>query len=308
MERFTKKMMRLLHPGMAWILLLTPLSAAALIYTFVTGRAVTPLGYISYVLSAYTMTVLIVNLQAIREKTRSFIQENKYGNRLKAFVYSNKYGNLYMTDISFRVKVSLFSSLFINLLYAAFKLIAGIHYASFWYGADAVYYIVLSAARVLLTRHVQKGERDLEKEYRVYRSCGVLLFVLNATLTGVVYQIVNQNMGYRYPGLLIYAVATYAFVYITVAIVNVVKYRKLNSPVFSAVKTLSLDKALVAMFALQSAMFASFNKQGADFERLMNSIFGGLVCLSLFAMAAMMVVEANDKLKKIRIIDSPIKY
>jgi len=223
---------------------------------------------------------------------------------LKALVYGNKYGNLYMKDISFRVKTSLFSSLFMNLLYAATKLIAGIYYASFWYGADAIYYIVLSAARVLLMRHMQKGEHDLKKEYQVYRLCGVLLFALNASLIGVVYQIVNQNMGYIYPGLLIYAVATFAFAYITVAIANVVKYRKLNSPVISAVKSLSLAKALVAMFALQSAMFASFGGDSEILERVMNVVFGGLVCVSIFAMAVMMVVDANDKLKKIRINNS----
>jgi len=166
-------------------------------------------------------------------------------------------------------------SLSMNLLYAATKLIAGIYYASFWYGADAIFYIVLSVARILLTRHIRTDEQDINSEYRVYRSCEVVLFVLNAALTGVVYQIVNQDMGYAYPGLLIYLVATFTFVNITVAIINVIKYRKLNSPVLAAVKTLSFAKALVMMFALQSAMFASFGSESEILERVMNSIFGG---------------------------------
>ncbi|MDR0293258.1 MAG: hypothetical protein LBH95_03800 [Oscillospiraceae bacterium] len=221
--------------------------------------------------------------------------------KIKFLIQKNKLGNRYMTDIPFQVKISLYASLTLNLIYAVIKLIAGIHYASFWYGADALYYIVLSAARVLLTRHVQTRESDLATEYRRYRLCGVLLFALNAALTGVVFQIINQNMGYQYPGLLIYAVAAYTFISLTVAIVNVVKYHKLHSPVFSAVKIISLAKALVAMFALQSAMFASFGGDSQTLERVMNSIFGGLVCMSIFAMAVMMVVNANDKLRKLRI-------
>jgi NADH:ubiquinone oxidoreductase subunit 6 (subunit J) len=131
--------------------------------------------------------------------------------------------------------------------------------------------------------------------------------VLNAAFIGVVYQIVNQNKGYTYPGLLIYAVAAFTFFSITTAIVNVVKYRKMNSPAITAVKVLCLAKALVMMFALQSAMFASFGGESEIFERVMNSAFGGVVCFSIFAMAVMMVAGATKKLKALRVNNSETK-
>ncbi|MDR1699938.1 MAG: hypothetical protein LBR68_01975 [Lachnoclostridium sp.] len=306
MKRLKTLLIQLLHPRMVMIVILTTLSGAAVIASFAADWQATPLGYVSYVLSAYALIVLIINLRDMVKKAKSSVAERKAWKRINTFLYSHTYSRRYLTDISYRIRISLLSSLGTNLLYAAVKLISGIYYASFWYGADAIYYIVLSVARVLLTRYMRKDghsvlseERNLKKEYRVYRSCGILLFVLNAALTGVVYQIAKQNMGYSYPGLLIYVVATYTFVILTVSIVNVVKFRKMNSPVFSAVKLVGLAKALVAVFALQSAMFASFNERGADFERLMNSIFGGLVCLSIFAMAVIMVTRANNNLKKL---------
>lgn len=300
MKKLKTLVRRILRPGLGWVALLTPVSAAALIIVLATERDASPLAYAAYVLSAYTLTVLIVNFTALAEQTRLVIQEGKHARRLKEFLYSHPYGKRYMTELSFRVRVSLYASLAMNLLYATFKLVAGIYYASFWYGADAIYYIVLSAARVMLMRHMRKGGHSPETEYRIYRSCGVLLFALNAALTGVVYQIVNQNMGYRYPGLLIYAVAAFTFINIIWAIINAVKYRRLNSPVLLAVKELSLAKALVAVFALQSAMFASFSDGNMAFEQVMNSVIGGLICLSIFAMAVLTVIRANGELRKLR--------
>jgi hypothetical protein len=292
---------------MVWIVLLMLFSTVALIFTFATNRDATIIGYVSYVLSAFTMTVLVINTLEMIPQIQSFIHSSEPSNRVKSIILSNKYSSQYLTDLPFRSKISLYVSLSINLLYAVVKLIAGIYYASFWYGADAIFYIVLSIARALLMRYMRTDENNLAAEYRVYRSCGVVLFALSAALTGVVYLVVNQNMGYTYPGLLIYMVATFAFVNITIAIINVVKHHKLNNPVQRAAKALSLAKALVMMFALQSAMFASFGGESLVLERVANIVFGSFVCLSIIAMAVMMVVEANSKIKNPYINNSETK-
>jgi hypothetical protein len=274
-------------------ILLAAFSTVALTYIFISGWQETVPAYIVYTLTVYSLTVFAISVP-------------KLAVTIQAFVYKNKLGNRYMTDIPYRAKVSNYTSFGFNLFYAVFKLIAGVHYASFWYGADALYYIVLSAARFLLLRHIRKDaqslssdEHDLAKGFKKYRFCGVLLFVLNAALIGVVYQILHKNMRYEYPGLLIYAVATYTFYCITISIINVVKYRKLNNPVLSAGKAISLAKALVSMFALQTAMFASFNDDAA-LERIMNLISGGCVCFFIFCIAVFMIVRANKALEELR--------
>ena len=302
MERLKAIVFRILRPGAVWLALLTLLSAAALIYTFSTNQEDTPIGYVSYVLSAYTMTALVIFFLTMTEKIKSFITKVKNKKILKSFVSRNKYSKRFITDIPYRVKATLYTTLILNLLYAALKLIAGIYYASFWYGADALYYIVLSTLRVLLLRQIRKEGRDLSIEFRIYRFCGILLFALNATLTGVVYQTINKSMGYQYPGLLIYIVATFTFGFLVTAIVNVLQYRKFNRPLFSAVMMTSLAQALVAMFALQSAMFASFgNSESQSLKDLMNSLTGAGVCIAIFGMAVYMVVQANQNLKILRI-------
>ncbi len=70
--------------------------------------------------------------------------------------------------------------------------------------------------------------------------------------------------------------------------------------VLSAAKVINFAKALVAIFALQSAMFASFGSNDSEaLKQLMNIIVGGCVCATVFAMAVYMVVNANEKLKKL---------
>jgi hypothetical protein len=190
-------------------------------------------------------------------------------------------------------------SLFINLIYVAFRLFSSFYYKSFWFGAEAVFYIVLSFVRFVLLRNVRENKGDLKRELITYRFCGYLLFVMNAALTGVVYQMIYFGKGKQYPGLLIYAAAIYAFILLSTAIVQLIKFRKYKRPMLSAVKVINLSKALVAMFSLQIAMFAAFSEGDIATERIMNSIFGGLVCFAIFAMAVLMVVEAFNKLKKL---------
>jgi hypothetical protein len=296
LNRLIKFVLLMLRLGAVWSIALMLLSGAMVIITFIFGWQETVFGYFSYVFSAYATTALAVGFPRTLTDIRNFIQKNKTVNRIKAFVYGSKYGNFYMTDVTFRMKVILYASLSLNTLYAGLKLVSGIYYASFWYGADAIFYLVFSAAHFFLLRHVRKDERGFAGEYRQYRFCGYLLLALNATLIGVVFQIVNHGMSYQYPGLLIYAFATYTFAYVTVAIVNLIKYRKYQNPVYSAHKMLVLARALVAMFALQSAMFASFNDDEA-LEKLMNTLTGGAVCTITFGMALFMVIYANRKLK-----------
>ena len=298
MERLKEFMIRILRPGAGWAFVLTILSATALVSTFAAHRETTLFGYISYALSAYTLAVLVVLSSKIAVKIKPLMNTSKHKNDLKTIIHKNKYTSRFMIDTPYRVKAILIASLSLTLLYAAFKLLAGIYYASFWYGADAVYYLVLSTVRFLLLRHMRKEQRDLDKEYRLYRSCGYLLLVVNATLIGVVYQIVNQDMGYQYPGLMIYVVATFTFGFLVTAIINVAQYRKLSRPLFSAVMMTSLAQALVSIFALQTAMFVSFgDSESKAFEGLINSLTGAGVCIAIFGVAIYMIVRANQNLK-----------
>ena len=234
-------------------------------------------------------------------KTKTLLPSNKLGNKAQTLVLGNEFISQFIADAAYRTKIVLYAALSANLLYSILKLAAGIYYASFWFGADALFYIVLSATQFSLLRHLRKGESSLESELRQYRFSGYFLFALAIALTGVVYQVVNQGAGYTYPGLLIYIVATYAFACLTLAIINVVTYRKLNSPVLSAIKVISLSKALVAIFALTASMLTAFGEGDSEsFSFLINSLTGTGVCLFILGMAVMMIINANKNLRLLK--------
>ena len=113
---------------------------------------------------------------------------------------------------------------------------------------------------------------------------------------------VHQNRGFVYPGLLIYAMAAYAFYAVTIAIVNIVKTRKHKSPILSAAKAINLVAAMVSILSLTTAMLSQFG--GDDdpmFRRVMTAATGGGVCTIVIAMAIYMIVRATKNLKKIGI-------
>ena len=98
------------------------------------------------------------------------------------------------------------------------------------------------------------------------------------------------------------AMAAYTFTTFTVAIVNVVKYRKYNSPVFSASKAISLAAALVSMLTLESTMLTTFG-DGTMTEitqKWMLGATGGAISVLIVATAIYMIVSGTRKLKEIK--------
>jgi hypothetical protein len=190
-----------------------------------------------------------------------------------------------------------------NLLYVAVKLVSGIMYKSVWLIAFGIYYLLLAVMRGSLVHYVrsaaakgmQMGE-DIEGEFHRYRMCGIVLLFLNQALACIVIYIVHKNQGMTYPGLLIYAIAMYAFYAVITAVINVIRFRRQGSPVHSAAKVISLTVALVSMLSLETAMISQFG--GDDgFRMIMTSISGGVVCTFVLAMAIYMIIRSTRYLK-----------
>jgi hypothetical protein len=178
-----------------------------------------------------------------------------------------------------------------NLAYAVFRFLSAFVYSSIWFGAEAVFYLVLGGARLFLLRNLRYANQNVKRDRKIYRLCGVLLFALNAALIGVVYQIIHHGQTRAYPGLMIYLVAIFAFFCLADAIYDAVSFRKHKNPVYSSIKAIKLANAFVAMFSLQIAMFASFGDGDALLERIMNGITGAVVCTAIFCLAAYMVIK-----------------
>ncbi len=286
---------RLLFPGLAVVLVSIPVAAGLLVHTFVFAAEpeTSPLTYFSYVFSAYSLTISCAWIGKHARGAKRTVTETLHKHHLV---------HRYLTEVPFKVHVSLYLSLGINLLYAGMNLFFGVRYRSVWFGTLAVYYSMLAIMRFLLLRHVNRNEigSDLRAELRRYRLCGIILMLLNIALSGVVILVVQQNEGFAYAGYLIYVIALYAFYNIISAVRDVIKYRKYQSPVMSASKAIKLAAALVSMLSLETAMLAQFDA-GTDplARQAMTAMTGGGVCVFILVMAAVMIVVSTRRLKAI---------
>ena len=104
---------KLLFPPVWVIAVLTLVCAPALVYVFFKKLEKTLLACPVYVLSFYTLSVVCLYFVMVFPKQYSTIKQK---------VYANPFGSRYMTDRTFRTKVSLCISLTANSLYAGINL------------------------------------------------------------------------------------------------------------------------------------------------------------------------------------------
>ena len=277
-----------------WILtlLLVLVSAALLIYAFAVPNANPVVSYVGYLVSAYTLAIVCVGMPKIFRK-------------IKKGLYANTYSEKILTDKKLRTEIFLYLSCGFSIFYAIFKFSAGVYYRSAWIGAVAVYYIIISLMRFgLIKRYRYNLQHEEAQEQRLfglksYRFCGILMFVLNVAVTGLVIQLIWKGETYQYPGFLIYAFAAYSFYCIGMAVRNMAKHRKLETPVLAAAKMLSFACALMSILATQTAMLTQFGDENTTFARIMNAATGSVVCFLIFGLAVWMVRRANKEIKKL---------
>ena len=125
---------------------------------------------------------------------------------------------------------------------------------------------------------------------------------MNLALTLMIFFMVYWNRTFIHHEITTIAMATYTFIAFTMAIVNMVRYRKYNSPVFSASKAISLAAACVSMVTLTTTMLTTFGESDKlFFRRIMLGSLGGAVSAVIIAMAIYMIVRATRTLKKIEL-------
>ena len=281
----------LLFPHIAIMILLVPIATVLLVGSMVFVGTESVIAYISYVLATYTLTIWCFKIPTLIKFFKTFKNENKYARR-------------WQDDTRLRVNVSLYGSLAWNALYGIFQLWLGFYHHTFWFYSLGAYYICLGVMRFFLARHTTRyapGER-MQTELVKYRACGIVFLLMNLALALIIFFMVYWNRTFQHHMITAIAMAAYTFTALTTAIINVMKYRKYNSPVFSASKAISLAAALVSMLTLESTMLTTFGDgtMTAIERKWMLGATGGVVSLLIVATAIYMIVVGTKKLKELK--------
>lgn len=281
----------LLFPHIAIMMILVPIATVFLVYSMVFLGTDSVPAIISYVLSAYTLTVWCFKIPYLIRFFKSFKDENKYA-------------QIWLKDTRLRVNVSLYGSLIWNVAYALLQLGMGFWHHTFWFYSLAGYYVCLAVMRFFLARYTTKhkhGEKMQEELIR-YRLCGWVFLVMNLALALIIFFMIYWNRTFTHHMITTIALATYTFTAFTMAIINVVKYRKYNSPVYSASKAISLASACVSMLTLEATMLTTFGDGTMDMtsRRIMLGATGGVISVFIIVMAIYMIVQSNKKLRQLK--------
>ena len=281
----------LLFPHIAVMILLFPVATAFLVYSMVALGSESVVAVISYVLATYTLMVWCFRIPNLIRFFKAFKNENVYARR-------------WQDDDRLRVKVSLFGSLLWNTVYGVFQLWLGIYHHTSWFCSIGVYYLCLAVMRLFLVRYMRKnkpGER-MRAELLRYRACGWIFLLMNLALTLMVFFMLYWNRTFEHHMITAIAMAAYTFAAFTMASVNVMKYRKYNSPIYSASKAISLAAACVSMLTLTSTMLTTFNDGTMDAltQKLMLGGVGFAVSGVVVAMAVYMIARSTRKLKTLK--------
>lgn len=280
----------LLFPHISVLLLLLPTAAVWLCYGFLHWAETEPLRIGSYVLAFYTLTVWCARLPRLVGRGRRFKSENPYA-------------QTWLNDTRLRTNVTLTASVLWNGAYALFQLGLGIYHRSPWFFSLAGYYLSLALMRFFLVRHTVRYEprQELRRELNRYRVCGWVFLLMNVALSAMMFYMIRENRAVRHSEIVTIALAAYTFTSLTMAIVNLVKYRAYQSPVLSASKAISLASACVSMLTLEATMLTTFGGEGmtAGTRLLFLALSGGGVSLFIVAMSVYMIKNANEKLKRL---------
>ena len=280
----------LLFPHIAIMIILIPIATVFLVYSMVFLGTESVVAIISYVLAAYTLTIWCFKIPYLIRFFKSFRDENKYA-------------QIWLKDTRLRVNVSLYGSLIWNVAYALLQLGMGFWHHTFWFYSLAGYYICLAVMRFFLARYTTKhkpGEKMREELIR-YRLCGWVFLAMNLALTLIIFFMVYWNRTFTHHMITAIALAAYTFTAFTMAIINIVKYRKYNSPVYSASKAISLASACVSMLTLEATMLTTFGDGSMDAitRKIFLGCTGGVISVFIIVMAVYMVVQSSKKLKEL---------
>ena len=281
----------LLFPRIAVMIILVPVAVVLLVGSMVFIGTDSVIAYISYALAAYTLTVWCFKIPTLINLFKTFKRENKYARR-------------WQDDARLRVNVSLYGSLTWNALYGIFQLWLGFYHHTFWFYSLGGYYICLAIMRFFLVKHTRKyapGEK-IQTELVKYRACGIVFLLMNLALALIIFFMVYFNRTFEHHMITAIAMAAYSFTALTTAIINVIKYRKYNSPVYSASKAISLAAAIVSMLTLESTMLTTFSDgtMTATAQKWMLGATGGAISVLIVTNAIYMIAVGTKKLKELK--------
>lgn len=234
------------------------------------------------------------------------VQDLKNGviEKIVSTITRNPLGEKFFDDYTFRIILSTMPTFIINVAYTVYNGVLGVMHQSEWFITMAVYYSLLGIMRyhaVHTGRIISRMEDQSlikKKELSVIKTEGILLLLLNLALSGVVLLTIVQDTAKRYSEIMVITIAAYTFYKIITSVINMIKVRKLQSPILITIRNISVADALVSVLTLQMTMLASFQGRSTLNINQMNAMTGMAACILISLLGISMIYYSYKRNKK----------
>ncbi len=274
-EKKNRLARRVFDPDFATLLTLCALAAVTPLLVLANIKVGFLIPYAAYLLALYVLTVLFLRLP------RLFLAQ-------KESLAPRALLRALQSDTA-RARLSLPFGTLANLSFAAFRLVTGLFYQSFWFAAEAIFYIILSLIRTLLGKETV-GAVSAAAKWKTARRAARLLLLLDISLGGLVLAVLLEEQKIIYPGyvLSISAIFTVFRVFLTTR--QILHFRKKEYPSLLTAKALSLCGSMLSVFTTQ-VTFLSW--VGGNAVPILNAATGGGVFLALPAISLALSKKAK---------------
>ena len=281
-------------PNIAIVTLITVLATLSLIYSLIKLPPLHHISIFSYLLSAYAATLIVCALPDLISRTRALKTNVKVKIKEKQDV------NDPSQIAQLKINITLYGTFFYNSVYAVFTLFLGLWHSSTWYLSIAAYYILLAIMRFSLLYYSRsnKAGEDIAAELKRFRFCGALLIAMNTALGALTVYRTWENRDFTHHGITAAVLGLFTLSLFAISIINIVKYRRYNSPIMFAAKLISFASALVSMLSLETAVIGRFGAVLNDkHQKIITGVSAFAVLLIIGYIGVFMVVRGNKALR-----------
>ena len=192
-----------------------------------------------------------------------------------------------------------------NIGYTVFLSAVAVLYDSIWYGALAVYYIMLAAARGSILVRNNACERKYKGDYHelqkskveTYRYCGIMILALAVALGVSVVELLINGPGPRTADVFIAVFSVISVVKVVYGVMHFVRSTKGEDLVVRSVWYINLSVTLVSILTMQTIILSAYP------ARLHPSIYNGItgfsVCLITLALGSFMIIYSMHAKKRL---------
>lgn len=209
-----------------------------------------------------------------------------------------------------RTAVFAFVAAVVTVAFATMNLVGAILYESVWYASVSAYYFillicrggVLTADAVYRRRRTDDGQRCEKFAWTVHLASGAAMVLLEVALASSAVQMIVSKTASESNDIMAIATAAYAFFKMGLAVYNLFKARKFDSPFTQALRNISFADACMSIASLTVLLTATFSKSAEDKSKMLYVeaavIFAA--CAAIIAVAAIMIIRSVKKIKELK--------